>query len=153
MGNNLESTIYNKFLNTFETHNLIAYLYQMKIPCHYDSSDLIFSNQVPNMVALSTPMSTTLSKVFPVIFKETTKEYPVVETPLDQISTCQTCGIVGSPEPSVTRPFSGNGVTGSSDLTGPNVKLVEELDLQTSIIYLIQTDYNLFIYRNLFYHI
>ena len=90
-------------------------------------------------------MSTTLSKVFPVIFKETTKEYPVVETPLDQISTSWTCGIVGSSEPSVTRPFSGNGVTGSSDPTGPSVKLIEELDLQTSIIYLIQTDDNLFI--------
>ena len=82
-------------------------------------------------------MSTTLSKVFPVIFKETTKEYLVVETPLDQISTSWTCGIVGSSEPSVTRPFSGNGVTGSSDPTGPSVKLIEELDLQTSIIYLI----------------
>ena len=90
-------------------------------------------------------MSTTLSKVFPVIFKETTKEYQVVETQLDQISTSWTCGIVGSSEPSVTQPFSGNGVTGSSDPTGPNVKLIEELDLQTSIIYLIQTDYNLFI--------
>ena len=90
-------------------------------------------------------MSTTLSKVFPVIFKETTKEYPVVETPLDQISTSWTCGIVGSSEPSVTRPFSGNSVTGSSDPTGPSVKLIEELDLQTSIIYLIQTDDNLFI--------
>ena len=64
-------------------------------------------------------MSTTLSKVFPVIFKETTKEYPVVETPLDQISTSWTCGIVGSSEPSVTRPFSGNGVTGSSDPQDP----------------------------------
>ena len=56
-------------------------------------------------------MSTILSKVFLVIFKETTKEYPVVEAPLDQISTSRTCGIVGSSEPSVTRPFSGNGVT------------------------------------------
>ena len=90
-------------------------------------------------------MSTTLSKVFPVIFKETTKEYPVVETPLDQISTFRTCGIIGYFEPSVTWPCSGKGVTGSSDPTGPNVKLVEELDLQTTIIYLIQTDYNLFI--------
>ena len=98
-------------------------------------------------------MSTTLSKVFPVIFKGTTKEYPVVETPLDLTSTASLmCGIVSS-EPSVTRPFSGNGVTGSSDPIGPNVKLVEELDLQTSIIYLIQIDYNLFIKRNLFYHI
>ena len=90
-------------------------------------------------------MSTTLSKVFPVIFKGTTKEYPIVETPLDLTSTFLTCGIVVSSEPLVTRPFSGNGVTGSSDPTGPNVKLVEELDLQTSIIYLIQIDYNLFI--------
>ena len=89
-------------------------------------------------------MSTT-SKVFPVIFKGTTKEYPVVETPLDLTSTASLmCGIVSS-EPSVIRPFSGNGVTGSSDPIGPNVNLVEELDLQTSIIYLIQIDYNLFI--------
>ena len=57
-------------------------------------------------------MSTTLSKVFPVIFKGTTKEYPVVETPLDLTSTSLTCGIVVSSEPSVTRSFSGNGVTG-----------------------------------------
>ena len=99
-------------------------------------------------------MSTTLSKVFPVIFKGTTKEYPIVETPLDLTSTAfLTCGIVVFSEPSVTQPFSGNGVTGSSDPIGPNVKLVEELDLQTSIIYLIQIDYNLFIKRNLFYHI
>ena len=98
-------------------------------------------------------MSTTLSKVFPVIFKGTTKEYPVVETPLDLTSTASlTCGIVVFSEPSVTRPFRGNGVTGSSDPIGPNVKLVE-LDLQTSIIYLLQIDYNLFIKRNLFYHI
>ena len=90
-------------------------------------------------------MSTT-AKVFPVIFKGTTKEYPVVESPLDLTSTASLmCGIVVSSEPSVTRPFSGNGVTGSSDPIGPNVKLVEELNLQTSIIYLIQIDYNLFI--------
>ena len=99
-------------------------------------------------------MSTTLSKVFPVIFKGTTKEYPVVETPLDLTSTAfLTYGIVASSEPSVIRPFNGNGVTGSSDPIGPNVKLVEELDLQTSIIYLIQINYNLFIKRNLFYYI
>ena len=78
-------------------------------------------------------MSTILSKVFPVIFKETTKEYPVVETVLDQISTLQTCGIVGSSEPSVTRPCIGKAVTGSSDPTGPNVKLVEELDLKQQL--------------------
>ena len=84
-------------------------------------------------------MSTTLSKVFPVIFKETTKEYPVVETPLDQISTFRTCGIIGSSEPSVTWPCSGKGVTGSSDPTGPNVKLVEELGL-TNNNYLSNSD-------------
>ena len=75
-------------------------------------------------------MSTTLSKVFPVIFKETTKEYQVVETQLDQISTSWTCGIVGSSEPSVTRPFSGNGVTGSSDPTGPDVRQLKSLAYQ-----------------------
>ena len=60
-------------------------------------------------------MSTTLSKVFPVSFKGTTKEYPIVETPLDLTSTSLTCGIVVSSEPSVTQSFSGNGVTGLGD--------------------------------------
>ena len=36
------------------------------------------------------------------------------------------------------------GVTSSNDLIGPDVKPVEEFGLQTSIIYLIQIDYNLF---------
>ena len=78
-------------------------------------------------------MSTSLSKGFPVIFKGTTKEYHVVETPLDLTSTSLTYGFVVSSEPSVTRPSSGNGVTGLSDPIGPNIQLVEELDLQTSI--------------------
>ena len=89
-------------------------------------------------------VSTTPSKVFPFIYKGTTKEYLVVETPLDLASTSLTCGIVGSSEPSVTQPFSGNGVTGSNDPTGPDVEPVKEFGIQTSIIYLIQIDYNLF---------
>ena len=82
--------------------------------------------------------------VFPFIFKGTTKEYQVVETPLDLASSSLPCGISWSSQPSLTQPFSGNGVTGSSDPTGPDVKPVEEFGLQTSIIYLIQIDYNLF---------
>ena len=65
----------------------------------------------------SAPVSTTPSKSFPFIFKGTTKEYPVVETPLDLTSTSLTHGIVGSSEPSVTRPCSGTDVTGSDDST------------------------------------
>ena len=89
-------------------------------------------------------ISTTPSKIFPLIIKGTTKEYLVVETPLDLSSTSLSCGIVGSSEPSVTQPFSGNGVTGSRDPTVPDVKPAKEFGLQTSIIYSIQIDYNLF---------
>ena len=57
LGNALKSIIYNKCLNTFETYNFVAYLYHMKNPCYYNSSDLIFSNQLPNLIVLRTPSS------------------------------------------------------------------------------------------------
>ena len=82
--------------------------------CYYNSSDLIFSNQFQIWLPWGPPLP---SQLFPFIFKGTTKEYLVVETPLDLTSTSLTCGIFGSSEPSVTQSFSGTGVTGLGDPT------------------------------------